>query len=374
MGGQKGSSLANTGYSCAQRQLIRGWRAAWSRTPGTTDALAPFGVVTLASSGSEGGPDMGAMRLAQTAGYGVLPSPELPRTFLAQAYDLDDEWGPEAGPCWGLSYNKGPQWHCCAGPGSAYNATACAGREALCAPACAAQAGTAFAMSGIHPRSKLQVGERLGRAAYNSVPAYGGTGAFTGPTLAGCTVAGATLTVRFNATLLRGDTLALQRAPPLTPDGGGSQLYVQTNASLFCVEPACVVNATTGGCAHVDPHNPRSPVAYVCPTWAGGDGTTVLPAGVLDSGWTMLNFTAAPGDATAVVVDLAPLGGAAPTAVRYAWGVLDCCDHTDAGLYVTHGCVAACPLMSSSGLPANPFLARVVGGACECVAPQVCSG
>ena len=30
---------------------------------------APFGIVTLASSGSEGGPDMGAMRLAQTAGY-----------------------------------------------------------------------------------------------------------------------------------------------------------------------------------------------------------------------------------------------------------------------------------------------------------------
>ena len=84
MGGQKGNSIANTGYACAMRQLVYGWRAVWSRVPGTTDPLAPFGVVTLASSGSEGGPDFGTMRIAQTASYGVLPSPELPNTFVAQ--------------------------------------------------------------------------------------------------------------------------------------------------------------------------------------------------------------------------------------------------------------------------------------------------
>ena len=64
-------------------------------------ADAPFGIVTLASSGSEGGPDMGAMRLAQTAGNGVLPGPPgsgMEHTFLAQAFDLDDKWGPGAGP------------------------------------------------------------------------------------------------------------------------------------------------------------------------------------------------------------------------------------------------------------------------------------
>jgi hypothetical protein len=44
---------------------------------------------------------MGAMRWAQTGNAGVLPSPALPRTFLAQAYDLDDPWGPTAGPCFG---------------------------------------------------------------------------------------------------------------------------------------------------------------------------------------------------------------------------------------------------------------------------------
>jgi hypothetical protein len=366
MGGTKGSSLANVGYSCAMRQLIRGWRAAWSATAGTTDPLAPFGVVTLASSGSEGSDAaMGAMRLAQTAGYGVFPSPELPSTFLAQAYDLDDEWGPEAGPCWG-------QWHCCVGEKAVYNSTICAGREALCAPSCVAGAGTAFAMGGIHPRSKKEVGDRLGAAAAALV--YGGKGAYTGPTLSSCAVSGNALSVQFNVSLLRGDTLLLQAAPPLMPAGGGSQLYVQTNASLFCIEPHCVVNATSGACEKINPANPRSPIAQYCPSYAGGDGTTVYPAGVLDgpSSWTMLNFTAAPGG-TAILVDLTPLKGALPTAVRYAWGVLDCCDHTDASLYVTHGCVAACPIMSTSRLPANPWQTRIVDGACECVAPQVCS-
>ena len=39
------------------------------------------------------------MRLAQTAGYGVLPNNEIPNTFFAQAGDLEDAWGPAAGPC-----------------------------------------------------------------------------------------------------------------------------------------------------------------------------------------------------------------------------------------------------------------------------------
>lgn len=44
----------------------------WIGLLGTTDPMAPFGVVTLASSGAEGADNaMGAMRVAQTAGYGV---------------------------------------------------------------------------------------------------------------------------------------------------------------------------------------------------------------------------------------------------------------------------------------------------------------
>lgn len=359
MGGTKGNSIANIGYGCMQRELVRGWRSIWSETPGTTDPLAPFGIVTLASSGSEGGPNMGAMRWAQTANAGVLPSAEMPNTFFAQAYDLDDPWGPNGGPCFA------PEWACCE---PKYNATTCAGRESVCALACQASSGSSIVMGGIHPRDKKPVGDRLARAALNSY--YGGSAAYTGPTLSGCSSKGNTLTVQFNTTLLRNDVLSLQPIPAYLPPTrdqpqgtGGSQLWVQTNASIFCMEAQCVTNQTTGECLRNG--------GEICPTWAGGDGTTVYASGELDSGWVQLNFTMA-ASGTAIDVDLTPLAGAAPTAVRYAWGIIDCCDHTDPTLYVTHGCLAACPVMSSSGLPANPFQAQIVDGSCTCVAPQVC--
>jgi hypothetical protein len=67
------------------------------------------------------------------------------------------------------------------------------------------------------------------------------------------------------------------------------------------------------------------------------------------------------------------LNGTAPTAIRYAWSIVNCCDMNDPELYVTKPCgPASCPIMSSSDLPANPFLAKIVDGKCECIAPQVC--
>lgn len=94
----KGNSIANIGYSGETSELIRGWRTIWSKTNGITDPLTPFGIVTLASSGSVGGPDTGAMRHAQTSNYRVVSILASPNTFLAQAYDLNDELGPDAGP------------------------------------------------------------------------------------------------------------------------------------------------------------------------------------------------------------------------------------------------------------------------------------
>lgn len=363
MGGTKGNSIANVGYGCEMRQLILGYRQVWSAVPGTTDPLAPFGVVALPTSGSEGGPNMGAMRWAQTANYGTLPTPDLPNTFLAQTYDLDDEWGPQGGPCFAT-------WTCCP-THETYNKTKCGGRETYCAAACAADADTSTYMGGIHPRTKKPVGERLAKGAFNTGTLYGGTGATTGPTLQSCATQGASLTVQFNASSLRGDSIVLQPIHPLIQEryftAGGSQLYVQTNASLFCMEPQCVKNTTTGNCATVG----RKQVGEYCPTWAGGDSTTVLPTGTYDSGWTILNFTLA-SSGTAIVVDLTPLNGAQPTAVRYAWGMINCCDFSDPLLYVDYGCKEECPIMSSSGLPANPFQAKIVNNACSCIAPQVC--
>ncbi len=57
----------------------------------------------------------------------------------------------------------------------------------------------------------------------------------------------------------------------------------------------------------------------------------------------LLLFDLSPG--TVVEADLTPLNGTAPTAVRYAWGVLDCCNHADPDLFVkcvVFSCVVLC--------------------------------
>ena len=89
------------------------WRKTWSAVSGTTDPLAPFGIVTLASGGSEGGADIGGMRWSQTANYGVNPNPAMPATFVAQAYDIGDPFPSKS--CYG--------WRCC---WNNYNASQCA--------------------------------------------------------------------------------------------------------------------------------------------------------------------------------------------------------------------------------------------------------
>ena len=439
MPGLKGNGPANEGYSCSQRVLIEGWRKAWSAVPGTTDPDAPFGIVTLASSGSEGGPNMGGMRQAQTAGYGVLPAPTdktMRNTFFAQAYDLDDQWG---GPSWGrlaCHHNNegkpciaGPthqpcflEWNCCpVGAGERiYNAsttakTCNATRAKLCTAACAAAASTPEYMGGIHPRSKKPVGDRLGTAAFNTV--YGGKGAYTGPTLSSCSLdatdgliinfdtnsrlsGGAPLLLKkikpaafdthfFNITLdIKGvPTLFAERGWEQVPSRfesenatfGGSTLYVQVNASNFCME---VANAHW----NVTTNTPIQDGEWYCPEWAGGRGPSYIVntssrdtihdyTGAyrgLDTGWIELDFIAH--GEHAIKVDLRPLQGRTPTAVRYAWGTYDCCDLTDETLWVSHGCIAECPIYSNDGMfPANPFLAKIVDMKCECIAPQVCS-
>lgn len=89
-----GNSLNNTGYACAMKNLVTTWREQWSVVPGTTPAILPFGIVSLAAGGSEGHPgSMPVFRHAQTASYGFLPGPTgsgMENTFTAQAYDAGD--------------------------------------------------------------------------------------------------------------------------------------------------------------------------------------------------------------------------------------------------------------------------------------------
>ena len=197
-----GNSQAHVGYSCLMEGLVNEWRNLWSATPGTTSAIAPFGIVTLASSGSEGASSlaMGAMRQAQTGGFGVLPpassndqvsppdgysSPLSVNTFIAQAYDLDDQWSGDRGPCVATGWNATSPHHvCCNNHGFNPNKSTCpAAWQAKCANMCAANQGTSQYMGGIHPRSKIYVGRRLATAAFNTV--YGGNASYAGPTISG---------------------------------------------------------------------------------------------------------------------------------------------------------------------------------------------
>lgn len=75
-------------YPCYLKTLVEEWRAMWSVESGTTDPQFPFGVFTLAST--EGQCGDGGFRHAQTLNNGVLPSPQLPNTFVAQGFDAQD--------------------------------------------------------------------------------------------------------------------------------------------------------------------------------------------------------------------------------------------------------------------------------------------
>mmetsp|Transcript_25441 Transcript_25441/g.76691 ORF Transcript_25441/g.76691 Transcript_25441/m.76691 type:complete len:695 (-) Transcript_25441:14-2098(-) len=425
----KGSSAFNVGYSCKQRELVKGWRAIWSETAGTTAPNAPFGLVTLASSGSEGGPNMGAMRLAQTAGYGVLPNEAIPNSFFAQAGDLEDSWGPAAGPCFS---GFASDWNCCgkgayqANRSSATCIAGTKGKPEICDPACAAAAGTPTE-GGIHPRSKRPVGDRLAPGAFNL--GYGGAGAATGPTLSGCTVESKSLTIDFNTTLLAGDKVVLNPYnsalnnptpdPPQVPSNliqcfntvktvCGTHLHNDTDCRNCKTDVPGAWDKLQGACGSrpinnfhvacksffpaqvplrgsllevligqggadgtaafcVEPIVNSSTMQEYCPPWAGPPVIGYNPAA---GKWYQVDITAA--STSSVTADLSKLNGSIPVAVRYSWGVFDCCDTDDPLLYISKPCDNNCPITSSSLFPANPFIAKLVDGKCSCVAPQVC--
>ena len=53
MHGYFGNVDRQEGYACMAKALVAEWRSLWSIEPGTTDPMAPFGLVTLAPSGTE---------------------------------------------------------------------------------------------------------------------------------------------------------------------------------------------------------------------------------------------------------------------------------------------------------------------------------
>ncbi|XP_060070506.1 sialate O-acetylesterase-like [Ylistrum balloti] len=83
-------------YSCQFPAMINDWRQRFSSASlHTTSAEFPFGFVQLAPNAPEtiakGFP---ALRWAQTAGYGKVPNPKMPNTFMSVALDLPDFKSP----------------------------------------------------------------------------------------------------------------------------------------------------------------------------------------------------------------------------------------------------------------------------------------
>jgi len=327
-----GRGSSQSGYQCQQAALIRSWREAFSAEPGTTAPDFPFGVVTLAGGASEGGyywndfshiplsqwqycqgkrftqpicKDIVAdwtagLRTAQTGGYGYAPNAALPNVFVAQNYDQGepcqcDKTKPAPGGCWasGVCFGDGPL---------SLNKT------------------HNYQNSGIHPRVKNIVGERLARAL---VALRQGGGPPPTPKLSGCRIAGQQLVLSFDATLLGAEGVRLQPYP----------LWTATYIPLeFQVAQA---NETDGS-----------------------------------SGWVWATSLAVV-NATSISAPL-PAGVAAPTAVRYAWGDYACCPGMDESTFYCPP--SSCPIVTDQSTePAAPFFAAIVGGKCECDAPWDCS-
>jgi len=314
--------------------MIAEWRAIWSAAPGTTDPLAPFGFVTLADGTDEAwGLSMAGLRWAQTANFGHVPNPAMPNTFAALGHDAGDQW----------------------------DADQCATPLSCCVPAWAplgekcigdhrgeyAYWDTNWFMGQVHPRPKAVIGKRLAQAAHAAI--YGGASAPSGPVFTGCSVAGSVLTLRFNS------SAPAAWSPAAAVANETTALYVLAGAAL----PADAADNHHGGDWR----------AYEGP-FANGNEANV-------KGWVAMNAQLA-GDG-ALAVDLSALGGAAPTAVRYAWGtggwgapfLTRMCTGPTVDCSLQPCEVDSCPF-SAGGLPAAPFLAAIEGGACKCLPPQTC--
>ena len=336
MGTVFGNSAQKRGYACAVPAMLAEWRALFSQEPGTTDPLAPFGLVTLAPSGGEGHPDMGGMYFAQTASYGVLPNPAMPNSFLAHAFDLEDPWGNITCyrvHCDPMNYTN-PKCHGCEGYDNSV-------------------ALTNFYMGGIHPRVKKPLGERLAQAAYGQV--YNAPDVqVSGPVLSGCTLEGSKLTITFNSTLLGKDSMLVDTYYKPT---NASYVQILTNETLFCLQTAAGTSRDNSVCND------------------DGSGKAVphpFTSGVFDSldTWPMVNVEAS--GTASIVADVTGYEGKV-FGVRYAWmqGYNGCC-----GLHppTSGSCpLSSCPLKGSiSKLPVTPFVAKIENGKCKCIAPQVC--
>eukprot|EP00937_MAST-01D_sp_MAST-1D-sp2_P003168 g3168.t1 len=359
-GGMGGNALYGDGYACLLPALVGAWRSAWSATPGTTPGDAAFGVVMLADSTDEGwGANVPQMHWAQTANVGHAPNKFLPRVFLAAAHDLADPWDDSC-------YTDGAG-ACCADTGKPLDARCDTAHRGFLVqtgqyPGAGAPVTPSMGVT-IHPRVKRQVGERLSQAAWRVAYGHVDT-ASNGPVLAGCAVeaapgGGQQLRMKFNSTLQGGDGLAVAE-------------YNRTEkASVTWV----LLSTAEGGAGGIPQDAGRNWLYENRQPWWGDNDRWVNVDIALDS-------------VDGAVVATLPAGNATVLAVRY--GHVSPKGHPQCGHYkiccgdrnfVTDPCAPeSCPISSvpasattaNRPLPALPFHARIVGGKCKCLAPQVC--
>jgi hypothetical protein len=212
---------------------------------------------------------------------------------------------------------------------------------AALAPSIRADTTPSF-MGGIHPRIKPPVGWRLAAAYINQF--LGGSAPFTGPTIAGCAVAGGTITVSYNLTLLRGERVLVQ------PWDADMTHWGVADSSGFMV----CFSAAPGGADCLSDDERHLGLWVAAPSAAGADGASAV-----------------------LTVPPPPPAGGVLSAVRYGWPLSNegdtCCPNRN----VTKGwevCIPAnCPIKTAQSLlPGNPFYANVTGGKCRCLAPQRC--
>jgi hypothetical protein len=381
VGSFHGNAQAKLGYGCLMPTLVREWREAWSATAGTTDPLAPFGLVTLSQGDDESAAGMGSFRWSQTANMGSLPNQELPRTFLAHGYDLGDPYQADKCPRADARYNCSQQGYM--GP-------------------------------ALHPRLKYPVGHRLAvgamAIAYNSSLHYGQ------PTLSGCVLSNvlasgsangpaALLTLKFSATELGGANLTVNPYNAADPSrsalsvlvaksrpaarGVLVELSLERSVTSHAAERTTSERSTAENAANHATFADRFVESWMA---APAESRVVLSTPLDDPTGTWVPVHIKLGSdgrdgAPTVVADLTPLAGATPLAVRYAWDGADgpatgdvvCCDPAAVAQGSSDECVpASCPIMTADaraiygGLPANPFLAKLVDGKCECPPPQSC--
>ena len=387
--GIMGNSATSVGYGCFQVGLVDLWRRMWSVEPGTTSPTASFGLVTLAAGGSEGhGQHMSHMRWSQTANYGVLPNEKMPNTYLAQGFDIGDPWAVGATN----------QQNCSkVDPATGkYGPSCLPWDDSTWLPSFKPmypyiRNNTAPVYMGpIHPRIKHPVGQRLARA-YKSL-ILGGATSHTGPTIAGCTASTGAMELRFNTTLLKGDTVMLQ--------GFNLTGWSDSNGLLLCDGGHPLANASICACSGWTPLFCNATTTPPCNRedntyWYCEEGPGVKPLHTpemqgVTAEKTRLGWRPSPNpygmvwtpaamkvaSAGSVSVDTSALKGSV-LAVRYGWNFNfdTCCPDArfqEGFLPCTPG---ACPLVTTqSELPGNPFFATIEDNKCKCMAPQVCDG